>query len=95
MGKTRDNVHPYIIIAGGGWEWRVMKAYTADPDAQYARWFCAVSSPHTFGGADWGDTYISDILYGMSALRARITYLDPTVPESDLPEAMRAGVNAE
>lgn len=89
MGKSRTSKDPYIIISGGGWTWRVLKAYSADPDAPYARWFCDVSSPHTFGGSDMGDTYTQDIVDGARMLGARITYRDPVVLDSDLPRALR------
>ena len=63
-GKMRDKDDPYEIYILGGWEWRVLKKYqTPENEAknEYARWMCAVRSPHTFGSFDFGDTYISDI----------------------------------
>jgi len=65
-GKTRPQDNPYEIWQSfdGTWEWRVLKKYQSpEKEAQnkYARWFCAVSSPMTFGGFDLGDTYLSDI----------------------------------
>jgi hypothetical protein len=85
MGKTRKVEEPYLIITDPrmpGWEWRVLQAHTADPDKQYAAWFCSVSSPYTFGGADMGDTYIADV-------GSVITFRDPVVLDTDLPARLR------
>jgi hypothetical protein len=50
-----------------GWKWLVWKHYQK-PELEaknpYARVFCSVSSPFTYGGVDMGDTYISDIRRG-------------------------------
>jgi hypothetical protein len=63
-GKTRPVEKPYEIWSNGSWEWRVLKKYQA-PDKEaanpYARWFCAVKSPYTFGSFDLGDTYALDV----------------------------------
>ena len=63
-GKTRDVGNPYHIIVAGDWEWRVLKRYQS-PDGEranpYARWYCAVKSPLTYGSWEYGDTYISEI----------------------------------
>ena len=69
MGKTRPMDNPWLVIESHGWKWMVLKAYAKDPNKQYARWMCAVSSPYTFGGVDMGDTYISDI-------EGRVTHVD-------------------
>ena len=45
-------------------EWRVLKKYQApDKEAQneHAVWFVAAQSEATFGGWDYGDTYVKDI----------------------------------
>jgi hypothetical protein len=64
-GKTRKVDDPYETYYGAGdWEWRVLKHYqTADKERQnpYARVFCAVKSPFTFGSWEYGDTYCKDI----------------------------------
>ena len=67
-GKSRKKDDPYMIVTDEdrypGWTWRVLTAYKARASEKkdvYARWFCDVSSPYTFGGSDMGDTYISDI----------------------------------
>jgi hypothetical protein len=78
MGKARPVSDPYIVVENGGWVWKVLKAYSADPDKPFARWFCAVSSPFTFGGYDMGDTYITDVF-------GTVTSRDPEVPDSALP----------
>ena len=65
-GKTRNVNEPYEVwkSADGSWEWRVLKKYKS-PEAEekdpYARWFCAVKSPMTYGGWEYGDTYVSDV----------------------------------
>jgi hypothetical protein len=65
MGKQRPVDKPYMIFANdSGWEWRVLKCYQT-PDKEegnpYARWFCAVKSPFTFGSWEYGDTYVKDV----------------------------------
>lgn len=80
MGKTRSKSTPWLIYEAGGWTWRVLKAYSTDPNKRYARWLCDVSSPHTFGGSDMGDAYIADVVR-----YSTLTYQDPSVPESALP----------
>jgi len=64
--KTRDKDEPYEIWKSfdGSWEWRVLKKYqTPENEAKnpYARWFCAVKSPMTYGSYELGDTYVKDI----------------------------------
>lgn len=61
--KTRKVDDPYEIWVSPtlGWEWRVLKKWQADDDKEYARWFCAVKSPMTYGSWEYGDTYVSDI----------------------------------
>ena len=61
-GKTRDLNKPYEIWSNAqGWEWRVLKKYQADDNKPYARWFCAVKSPFTYGEYEYGDVYVSEI----------------------------------
>lgn len=65
-GKTRKVEQPYEVwkSSDGTWEWRVLKKYqtpSKEKTNQYARWFCAVKSPFTFGSWEYGDTYISDV----------------------------------
>lgn len=81
MGKARKVDDPYLIITDGSWEWRVLKAYSADPNKPYGRWFCAVKSPYTFGGWDMGDTYISEVVAGGGYIVKR----DQSVPDSAIP----------
>lgn len=59
-GKTRPIYDPYEIWVGGGWTWRVLKKYSTDDDALYARWFCFVTSPYCPEG-EYGDTYVAEI----------------------------------
>jgi len=63
-GKTREKDNPYEIWEGNGFEWRVLKKYQK-PELEaknpYARWYCAVSSPYTWGSHEYGDVYVSEI----------------------------------
>jgi hypothetical protein len=46
------------------WKWKVWRKYqkAANEDKnQYARWFCTVTSPMTYGSGDMGDVYVADI----------------------------------
>ena len=64
QNKTRDVEKPYAVFRAGNWEWRVLKRYQnrdAEKKNEYARWLCAVQSPHTYGGWDMGDVYVTDI----------------------------------
>ena len=61
----REKDNPYEIWSNdSGWQWRVLKKYQK-PELEaknpYARWFCAVSSPYTFGEFELGDVYVSEI----------------------------------
>lgn len=65
-GKTRKVDNPYLTLHVGDWCWKILKAYQStkgEADNKYARWFCAVSSPATFGSYDLGDVYIKDVVY--------------------------------
>ena len=66
QGKTRKQNNPYEVWRSpdGTWEWKVLKKYQApDNEAKnpYARWFCAVKSPGTYGGYELGDVYVREI----------------------------------
>lgn len=59
-----DNPYEIWTLSGTEWEWRVLKKYQSpeqEAKNQYARWFCAVRGPGTYGGYDYGDTYVRDI----------------------------------
>jgi len=61
-GKMRPVENPYEVWTNAqGWTWKVLKKWQTDDNKPYARWFCAVSSPFTFGGYDMGDVYVSEI----------------------------------
>ena len=65
-GKTRKVEVPYEIWTNFDktWEYRVLKKYQSPEKEEqnpYARWFCAVKSPFTYDGWEYGDTYVSDI----------------------------------
>ena len=61
--KERKIDNPYEIWRNdfASWEWRVLKKWQADDNKPYARWFCAVKSPFTYGDFEYGDVYVSDI----------------------------------
>lgn len=63
MGKKTTVEKPYQVweSIGTGWKWLVLKSYQIDNDKPYARAFCAVSSPYTHGGFDYGDVYWAEI----------------------------------
>lgn len=82
MGRTRPATEPWLTIVAGTWTWRVLKAYSLDPDAPYARWFCDVRTPYTGRLGDLGDTYIAEV-------QGVITQRDPAVPDSALPRHLR------
>ena len=65
-GKMREKNNPYEIWENkdAGWTWLVLKKYQ-NPENEaknpYARWFCAVKSPFTYGNYELGDVYVKDI----------------------------------
>ena len=68
-GKLRKVGQPYEIWQSkdGRWEWKVLKKYQAPENEiknNFARWFCAVRSPFTYGSYEFGDTYIKDVVTG-------------------------------
>ena len=83
MGRTRPASDPWLTVTDGSWEWRVLKAYTEDPDKPNARWFCEVRSPFVPRG-EMGDTYVRDIA-------GAITQRDAAVPDEALPSHLRRG----
>jgi len=60
---TVDKPHE-VWVNDSGWEWRVLKKWQKDDNKPYARWMCAVKSPYTYGGWDYGDVYVSEIKAG-------------------------------
>ncbi len=64
FGRTVPQEDPYATyVNDAGWTWYVVKTYQhPDTEDGYSRWFCYVSSPHTFGGFDLGDVYRKDVL---------------------------------
>lgn len=61
---TRDKPHEVWQSYDGSWTWYVLKKHQADDSKPYARWFCYVTSPMTFGGGDMGDCYVVDVMSG-------------------------------
>ena len=86
MGKSRTYKNPYLVVEGqgryAGWRWSVLKAYSTNPDAVHARWFCSVESPFLDGGREMGDTYIAEV-------QGRITFRDPEVSDISIPAHLR------
>jgi hypothetical protein len=64
--KTRPESDPYEVwqSSDGTWTWKVLKKYQVNDDKPYARWFCAVTSPFTFGNSELGDCYVRDVKTG-------------------------------
>jgi len=89
-GKTRGRDNPYEIWVCGEWEWRVLKKYQSpDNEAKnpYAKWFCAVKSPMTYGSFNLGDVYIKDI--------TNIPGIRQVTGPSDMRSVMRHEVNKQ
>jgi hypothetical protein len=84
MNKTRPTDRPYLIVEDGDWTYRVLRAYSKDPNAKFARWFCQVVTPYTGASGDLGDTYVTQVT-------GKVTYLDPEVPNSALPSWLLPG----
>lgn len=59
--KELDKAYEVWESEDGTWKWYCLKKNQGDDEKPYASWFCAVSSPFTHGGYDYGDTYVSDI----------------------------------
>jgi len=77
MGKSRKADDPYMVFQAGDWTWKVLKSWQGDDAKQYARWFCDVTSPFTYGSSDMGDTYVADVVNN-----AVLTYMDPVLVEA-------------
>jgi len=48
----------------GSWRWKVFRKYQkshTEAKNPYARWFCGVASPFTYGLYELGDVYARDI----------------------------------
>ena len=62
--RRRPIDNAYATVKQGDWEWRILKAYqtrSKERSNQYARVFCAVRSPLTYGTWEYGDVYLGDI----------------------------------
>ena len=61
--KSRKADNPYEVWESfdGSWKWKVLKKWQIDDLKPAARWFCAVSSPLTYGQDELGDVYVADI----------------------------------
>ena len=74
MGKSRNNKDkPYAIFEGmnpfGNTTVKLLKSYQK-PEKEllnlYAKWMVGVKTDHTFGSYDLGDSYIQDVVRGLS-----------------------------
>lgn len=76
--KTTTVDKPYEVYRSEllpDWEWRVLKKYQKEENEKinpYARWFCAVKSPMTYGAWEYGDVYVSEILKDAQAYKINI-----------------------
>ena len=77
LGKSRTKENPYAIWQGfgafGDTEVRLLKTYQTPANEQknqFARWFVAVRSDHTYGSYDMGDSYIREVLRDMTLKQA-------------------------
>ena len=46
-------------------EWKILKTYQKkenEDNNEYARWFTACKSPHTYDDWEYGDAYVSEIM---------------------------------
>jgi len=59
--RTIDNPYEIWESPDKTWKWLVLKKWQLDDNKPLARWFCAVSSPYTYGTYDIGDVYVSEI----------------------------------
>ena len=59
--RSKENPYEIWVSADGTWTWRVLKKWQTDDEKPYARWFCAVKSPFTYGSYDLGDVYTKEI----------------------------------
>lgn len=61
---TKEAPHALYESHNGQWTWRVLKvnAPAKGPKAQYATWFCLVTSPMVGPSGEMGDTYIAEVL---------------------------------
>lgn len=57
----RDKSEPYEVWQSRDttWTWKVLKKWQSDDNAQYARWYCYVTSP--FCDGEYGDVYVEEI----------------------------------
>lgn len=94
LGKSRTKETPYATFKGfgpfGDTTVHLLKTYQKphkELQNNYARWFVAVSSDHTFGSFDIGDSYISEVVYGLHLTYAsdefKENYWDTIAPLSD------------
>ena len=78
-------------MGGDEWYWRVLKAWQVHHDAQAARWFCSVTSPHTYGMGELGDVYVHEIV-----THAQLVAVDGREPTDDeRKDALLLAVSAE
>src|SRR5947199_5568388 len=65
-GKTVKPENAYEVYASRDFSWLfyVLKKYQspeAEAKNEYARWYCATSSPMAYGSLEYGDAYAAEI----------------------------------
>jgi hypothetical protein len=75
MNKTRPVENPYEVwrTTDNLWEWRILKKWqkpSKEKENPYARWFCAVKSPHTYDSWEYGDVYVAEVLNRIDTYRS-------------------------
>jgi len=77
MGKTRDASEPYAVFEGNGpygyTKVILLKVYqkpALEFPNEYARWFISVKSDLTYGYYDEGDSYVADVVRGLTLVQA-------------------------
>lgn len=73
LGKSRTKDNPYATFEGegpfGNTTVHLLKTYqkpAKELENAYARWFVAVSSDFTYGSYDIGDSYLRDVIRGLT-----------------------------
>jgi hypothetical protein len=94
MGKFREvtkGQQPYLTVvdeqnAYGPTTFKVVKAYTTNPDKPYARVMVLAVSPMTGSTGEFGDAYWGDVT-------GTVTQRDPVVTDDLLPSHLKGGPN--
>ncbi len=69
----------YEVWSNGTWTYFVLRKYQSpekEATNSYARWYCAVQSPMTGKGFEYGDTYVSTVKTGTQLIPNPLTCQD-------------------